>query len=91
MKIIIEEKAREMLEKKLEPGQFLRIGVTEGGCAGLTYNADIAGEMKEGDIARSGLELPQAGHLQISSAHGEPGRDGRNQEKRREQTRQLTR
>ena len=49
MKIIIQEKARKMLENKLEPGQFLRVAVTEGGCAGLTYNADIDREMKEGE------------------------------------------
>ena len=49
MKIIIQEKARKMLEDKLEPGQFLRIAVTEGGCAGLTYDADIDREMKEGE------------------------------------------
>ena len=49
MKIIIEEKAREMLKNKLEPGQFLRIAVAEGGCAGLTYSADIDREMKQGE------------------------------------------
>ena len=49
MKIIIKEKAREMLENKLEPDQFLRVTVTEGGCAGLTYNADIDREMQEGE------------------------------------------
>lgn len=64
MKIIIEEKAWEMLEKKLEPGQFLRIGVTEGGCAGLTYNADIAGEMKEGESV-----ILQNGDIRIVSDH----------------------
>ena len=47
MEIIIQEKARKMLENKLEPGQFLRVAVTEGGCAGLTYDADIDREMKE--------------------------------------------
>jgi iron-sulfur cluster assembly protein len=49
MKIIIQEKAREMLVNKLEPGQFLRVTVTEGGCAGLTYDAGIDREMKEGE------------------------------------------
>ena len=41
MKIIIQEKAREMLKNKLEPDQFLRVAVAEGGCAGLTYDADF--------------------------------------------------
>jgi iron-sulfur cluster assembly protein len=49
MKIIIQEKAREMLKNKLEPGQFLRVAVTEGGCAGLTYSADIDREMRDGE------------------------------------------
>jgi len=49
MKITIQEKARKMLENKLEPGQFLRVAITEGGCAGLTYDADIDREMKEGE------------------------------------------
>lgn len=49
MNIIIQEKARKMLEDKLETGQFLRVAVTEGGCAGLTYNADIDREMKQGE------------------------------------------
>ena len=49
MEIIIKEKARKMLENKLIPGQFLRVSITEGGCAGLTYDADIDREMKEGE------------------------------------------
>ena len=49
MEIIIQEKARQMLNNKLEAGQFLRVTVTEGGCAGLTYDADIGWEMKEGE------------------------------------------
>jgi len=49
MEIIIQEKARKMLKNKLEPGQFLRVAVTEGGCAGLTYDADIDREMREGE------------------------------------------
>ena len=49
MNITILGKARQMLENKLEPGQFLRVGVTEGGCAGLTYSADIDRDMKEGE------------------------------------------
>ena len=56
MKISIQEKAREMLKNKLEPDQFLRVVVTEGGCAGLTYSADIDRKMKEGEnlILKSG-------------------------------------
>jgi iron-sulfur cluster assembly protein len=47
MNIIILDKARRVLENKMEPDQFLRVAVTEGGCAGLTYNADIDHQMKE--------------------------------------------
>ena len=49
MKITITESASEMLGNKLEEDQFLRVGVTEGGCAGLTYSAKIDREMKDGD------------------------------------------
>ena len=62
MKIIIQEKARKMLENKLEPGQFLRVAVTEGGCAGLTYNANIDREMKEGESV-----ILQSGDIRIVS------------------------
>jgi iron-sulfur cluster assembly protein len=62
MKIIIQEKAREMLKTKLEPGQFLRVTVYEGGCAGLTYSADIDREMKEGESV-----VLQSGDIQIVS------------------------
>jgi len=62
MNIIIREKAREMLENKLQPGQFLRVAVTEGGCAGLTYSADIAREMQEGESV-----LMQSGDIRIVS------------------------
>ena len=60
MTIIIKEKAREMLESKMEPGQFLRVTVTEGGCAGLTYDAGIDQEMKEGESL-----VLQSGNIQI--------------------------
>ncbi len=46
MNITIKEKAEAMLNNKLEAGQFVRVGVAEGGCAGLTYSAEIAHEMK---------------------------------------------
>ena len=49
MKITIREKAEAMLNSKLAPGQFLCVFVKEGGCAGLTYGAEIAGEMKGGE------------------------------------------
>lgn len=62
MKIIIQEKARKMLENKLEPGQFLRVAVSEGGCAGLTYDADIDREMKEGESV-----ILQSGDIRIVS------------------------
>lgn len=62
MKIIIEEKAREMLEKKLDPDQFLRVVVTEGGCAGLTYSANIDQEMRESESV-----ILQNGDIQIVS------------------------
>ena len=62
MKIIIEEKAREMLKNKLEPGQFLRVTVYEGGCAGMAYSAGIDQEMKEGESV-----ILQSGDIQIVS------------------------
>jgi iron-sulfur cluster assembly protein len=62
MKVIIQEKARKVLENKLEPGQFLRVSVAEGGCAGLTYNADIDRELKEGESV-----ILQSGDIRIVS------------------------
>ena len=62
MKIIIQEKARRMLEHKLEPGQFLRVAVTEGGCAGLTYSADIGRELRKGESV-----VLQSGDIRIVS------------------------
>lgn len=35
-----------MLNAKLREDQFLRVTVVEGGCAGLTYGAEIAQEMQ---------------------------------------------
>ncbi len=49
MNITIKEKAEAMLNDKLAAGQFLRVLVKEGGCAGLTYDAAIASEMKDGE------------------------------------------
>lgn len=62
MNIIIMEKAREMLESKLGPDQFLRVAIAEGGCAGLTYKAEIAREMKEDEDV-----VLQAGTIRIVS------------------------
>jgi iron-sulfur cluster assembly protein len=49
MNITITEKAAAMLNSKMAPGQFLRVAVKEGGCAGLTYDAAFVGEMKDGE------------------------------------------
>ncbi|MBU0728303.1 MAG: iron-sulfur cluster assembly accessory protein [Proteobacteria bacterium] len=49
MNITIMDKAATMLNNKLESGQFVRVGVAEGGCAGLTYSAEIAGAMKDNE------------------------------------------
>ena len=49
MTITIKDKARTMLTGKLEAGQFLRVGVAEGGCAGLTYSAEIGRELGEAE------------------------------------------
>ncbi len=50
MNITIKESAEKMLNMKLEAGQFLRVQVTEGGCAGLTYAAEVGCEPREGDV-----------------------------------------
>lgn len=49
MNITIEKKAEVMLKNKLDVDQFVRVGVTEGGCAGLTYSAEIADEMRDNE------------------------------------------
>jgi iron-sulfur cluster assembly protein len=56
MEIIIQEKAMQMLENKLSSEEFLRVTITEGGCAGLTYTAEIDKDMKEGErvVQKSG-------------------------------------
>ena len=46
MNIIITEKAKEMLVKKMGADKFLRILITKGGCAGLTYGAEIDQSIK---------------------------------------------
>ncbi len=49
MNITIKEKAETMLHSKLEADQFLRVGVAEGGCAGLTYSAEVDNRMMAGE------------------------------------------
>lgn len=36
-----------MLAKKLAQEEFLRVTITEGGCAGLTYGAEVDWEMRD--------------------------------------------
>lgn len=55
MKITIKENAEKMLRSKLAKGDFLRVTVTEGGCAGLTYGAEVGHQLNDGD--RVVLEL----------------------------------
>jgi len=49
MEITIKEKARQMLEGRLGPEDFLKVSITKGGCAGLTYGAEIADTLQEGE------------------------------------------
>ena len=49
MNITMKEKAAAMLNNKLAAGEFLRVVVKEGGCAGLTYGATIDNGMKDGE------------------------------------------
>lgn len=53
MKISITENAGKILRSKLMDGQFLRVTVTEGGCAGLTYGAEVGGDMHDDDLVVS--------------------------------------
>lgn len=72
MEIIIKEKAREMLEKKLGAEEFLRVTITEGGCAGLTYGAEIDRSMKEGEsiILESGKVRIVSGDKNVQYLNG---------------------
>ena len=56
MNILIQERAEEELNNKLQDGQFLRVGVTPGGCAGLTYSAELGSNLgdDEGVVFQSG-------------------------------------
>lgn len=49
MKIAIKENAVRALKNKLGAGEFLRVSVTEGGCAGLTYAAEVGRAMEQND------------------------------------------
>jgi iron-sulfur cluster assembly protein len=62
MEVTIKEKAQEMLDAKLEEGQFLRITIVKGGCAGLTYGAEIAKELQADESV-----VFQAGKIKIVS------------------------
>lgn len=60
MKITLSENAEKMLHAKLAAGQFLRVTVTEGGCAGLTYAAKVDRQMNEDDrvvLERGGIRV----------------------------------
>ncbi len=48
MAIMVKEKAMKMLSKnRKETGNFLRVTITEGGCAGMTYHAEFDHELRE--------------------------------------------
>ncbi len=48
-------KARDLMEREGKDGSFLRIGISGGGCNGLSYRLKFAGEAGRGDIlVRSG-------------------------------------
>ena len=49
MNILVKDRARQVLEEKMGPEEFLRVTVTEGGCAGLTYDAQVDTVMKDGE------------------------------------------
>lgn len=50
MQITITEKAKAMLSKNsVDAEKFLRVVITKGGCAGLTYGAEIDTAMKAGE------------------------------------------
>ena len=72
MKITIKENAEKILNSKLVAGQFLRVLVTEGGCAGLTYTAEVGRQMNEGDS----VFLDQGGIRVVSDANSGKYLDG---------------
>jgi len=63
MNITIKEKAKNvLLKKKVGKEKFLRIKVVEGGCAGMTYDAEIDHTMKETESV-----VYQTGEIRIVS------------------------
>jgi len=72
MKITIKENAEKMLNSKLTEDQFLRVTVTEGGCAGLTYSAEVGQEMNADDS----IVLEQGGIRVVSDESGSKYLDG---------------
>lgn len=46
---IVSEKIKEMLSAEGTPDMFLRLGVHEGGCSGLSYGMGFDDELKETD------------------------------------------
>lgn len=61
-----------MLSRKLGTGEFLRVTVSEGGCAGLTYSAEVGREMNDGDS----VVLEQAGIRVVSDSRSIKYMDG---------------
>ena len=43
------ERVREIVSKSDKPIQGIRVGVTKGGCAGMSYKVDYATEVRPGD------------------------------------------
>ena len=72
MKITLKENAAKILNSKLKAGQFLRVTVVEGGCAGLTYAADVGLRMQEGDS----VVLEQGGIRVVSDTNSSKYLDG---------------
>jgi len=68
MKINILPKAQDMLNSRLESDQFLRVGVTEGGCAGMKYSAEIDRDLQGDDEV-----VFQLGDIRIVSNVGSRG------------------
>jgi iron-sulfur cluster assembly protein len=60
MRIEVSENAREALLNRLDEGEFLRLGVTPGGCAGMSYEAMIDREISGGDVV-----IYEAGSLRV--------------------------
>mgnify|MGYP003111124931 CR=1 FL=1 len=48
--ITFTDAALKKLEKSVEPGDYVRVGVVNGGCAGLSYTIEIQEETKPEDF-----------------------------------------